>query len=96
MVPNFETSTVTTKTEFNHFQLTNKVAGLGGGSLGKMPPKRLWRPLKWCPFAINAPLFGAHGTRNRDRKYPKTNNVFRLVKRQDLRAELYPTSYRIA
>jgi len=38
MVPNFETSTVITKTEFNHFQLTNKVVGLGGAVWGKFPP----------------------------------------------------------
>jgi len=30
------------------------------------------------------------------KKYSKINNVFLLVKRQDLRAGLYPTSYRIA
>jgi len=31
-----------------------------------------------------------------DLKYSKINNVFRLVKRQGLRAGLYPISYRIA
>jgi len=54
----------------------------GGGSLGQLLPKRLW-----CPFAINAPLFGAHESRNRDQKYSKINIVFRLVKRQDLCAD---------
>ena len=39
-----------------------------GGSLGQ--PKRLWRPLEWRPFAINAPLFGAHVSRNRDKNTP--------------------------
>jgi len=32
-----------------------------GGSRGCKP---LWRPLEWRPFAINAPLFGANGSRN--------------------------------
>jgi len=64
-----------------------------GGSLGQLPPKHLWRPLQWRPFSINAPLFGVHQSRNRDKKYFKINNVFRLVKRQDLCAGLYPTSY---
>jgi len=64
------------------------VADPGGGTLGQLPPKRLWRP-----FAINAPHFGAHACRNRDKKYSKINIVFRVVKRQDIRAELYPTSY---
>ena len=41
-----------------------------GGSMGGQfgataPPKPLWRPLEWRPFAVNAPLFGAHGSRNR-------------------------------
>jgi len=37
----------------------------GGGSLEQLPPKPLWRPLEWRPFAINALLFVAHGDRNR-------------------------------
>jgi len=33
----------------------------GGGSLGQLlPPKPLWRPLEWRPFAINAPPFGGN------------------------------------
>jgi len=62
-----------------------------GGGLGRLPPKRLWRP-----FAINARFFGAYGSRNRDKKYSKMNNFFLFVKRQDLLSGLYPTSYRIA
>jgi len=50
--------------------------GSRGGSLGNCPPKRLWHPVEWRPFAINAPLFGAHGSRNRDKKYSKINNFF--------------------
>jgi len=61
------------------------VVDTGVGSLGQLRP-----------FAINAPLFGAQGSRNRDKKYSKITNVFRLIKRQDLRAGPYPTSYRIA
>jgi len=30
------------------------------------------------------------------KKFSEMNNVFRLVKRQDLRAGIYPTSYRTA
>jgi len=41
------------------------VADPGGAVWGNCPPKPLWRPLEWRPFAINAPLFGAHGSRNR-------------------------------
>jgi len=71
-----------------------------GGSRGRIwgncPPKPLWRPLEWRPFAINAPLFGAHGSRNRFKNTLKINNVFRLVKRQGLRAGLYPSPYRRA
>jgi len=67
-----------------------------GAVWGNCPPKRLWRPLEWQHFAINAPLFGAHGSSNRDKKSSKINSVLRLVERQDLRARLYPTSYRIA
>jgi len=40
------------------------VADPGWGSLGQLPPKPMWRPLDWRPFATNAPLFGAHGSRN--------------------------------
>ena len=32
---------------------------------GNFPPKPLWRPLEWLTFAINEPLFGAHGSRIR-------------------------------
>ena len=39
------------------------------------PTKRLWRPLDWCSFAINAPLFGACGSRNRDGKYSKSKFI---------------------
>jgi len=36
-----------------------------GGQFGVTdPPKRLWRP-----FDINAPLFGAYRSSNRDKKY---------------------------
>ena len=63
---------------------------------GNCPAKRLWRPVGWRSFGINALLFGAHGSRNRDKKYSKINNFFRLAKRQDLHAGLYPTSYVIA
>jgi len=70
--------------------------GSRGGSLGQLPLKRLWRPPEWRPFAINVPHLGVHKTRNRNKKYSKINNVFRLVERQDLRAALYPTSYGLA
>jgi len=59
-----------------------------GVSVMQLPPQTSVVP-------PNAPLFYAHGSRNRDKKYSKINNVFRLVKRQDLRAVLYSTSYRI-
>jgi len=36
----------------------------GGAVWGNCPPKPLWRPLDWRPFATNAPIFGAHGSRN--------------------------------
>jgi len=44
-------------------------APINGGSRGGQfeataTPKPLWRPLEWRPFAINAPLFGAPGSRN--------------------------------
>ena len=39
-------------------------------------------------------LFGAHGSRNRDKEYSEINNALRFVKSRDLRAGLYPTSYR--
>jgi len=55
------------------------------GTLGQLPTQ-----------TSVAPLFGAHGSRNRDKKYSKINSVLRLVQRQDLRAGLYPTSNRIA
>ena len=78
------------------FHTNNTSGGSRGGQFGATsPPKRLWRPLEWRPFAIKAPLFGAHGSRNRDKKYFKINDFFCLV-RHDLRAGLYPTSYRIA
>ena len=68
----------------------------GGGQFGATyPPKRLWRLLERRPFAINAPLFGAHGTRNRDKNI-LNKQFFRVVKRQDLRAGLCPTSSWIA
>jgi len=43
------------------------VANPEGAVWGNCPPKRLWRPLAWLTFAINASLFGAHGSRNRDK-----------------------------
>jgi len=52
----------------------NSLVADPGGSLGQLPPKRLWRPVEWRPFAINAPRFGAHGSRSRDKKYFKRNN----------------------
>jgi len=72
-----------------------------GGSRGEQfgataPPQTSVTPLEWRPFAINAPLFDAYGSRNRDKKHPKINNVFRLVKRHYLQAGIYPTSYGIA
>jgi len=42
-----------------------------GGNLGQLPPNLLWRPLEWRPFAINAPLFGVHGRRNKFKNTPK-------------------------
>jgi len=69
----------------------NNGGSRGMGSLGQLPPKCLWCPLEWRPFAINAPLFGAHGSRNRDQKY-LIEQFVRLVTRQDLRAGLYSTS----
>ena len=45
--------------------------GSTGVSLGQLPPKRQWHPLEWRPFAINAPLFGAYGSRNRDKNIIK-------------------------
>jgi len=50
--------------------------GSRGGSLGQLPPQTLVAPLEWRSFAINAPLFGAHGSRNRDKKYSEINNSF--------------------
>jgi len=55
------------------------IAGSGRsreGSLGQLPPKRLWRPIEWHPFVINATLFGAHGSRNRDKKYSIINSFY--------------------
>jgi len=37
-----------------------------GGQFGaSASPKPLCRPIQWRPFAINARLFGSHGSRNR-------------------------------
>ena len=56
-----------------------------------------WRSLlEWRPFAINAPLFGSHGSRNKFWNTPKWVIFFALCKRQGLRDGLYPTSYRIS
>jgi len=55
---------VTVFTNGMHYPVTDP----GGVSLGQLPPKRLWHPLECRPFAINAPLFGANGSRNRDKK----------------------------
>jgi len=46
---------------------STQVANPGGVFDATAPPKCLWRPLEWRPFARNAPLFGAHGSRNRDK-----------------------------
>jgi len=54
--------------------LVNSGGSSGGTIWGNCPPKRMWRPLERHPFAINAHLFGAHGNRNRDKKYSKINN----------------------
>jgi len=47
-----------------------------GGNLGQLPPNLLWRPLEWRPFAINAPLFGVHGRRNKFKNTPKWAMLF--------------------
>jgi len=50
-----------------------------GCSLGQPPPKRLWCPVQWRPFDINAPLFGAYRSRIRDQKCFKTKECFTVL-----------------
>jgi len=42
----------------------NDSGGSRGGVWGNCPLKPLWRPFEWRRFAINAHLFGDHGSRN--------------------------------
>jgi len=53
------------------------------------------RSLEWRPFARNATALVPMEAKTEIKKYSKMNNVFRLVKRWDLSAGLYPTSYQI-
>jgi len=49
--------------------------GSMGGSLGQLPPKRLWRPSD-----KNALLFGAYPSRNKGKNtQSKLNNALHLV-----------------
>ena len=52
------------KCDYDHCRVLSVISGGSrGGKFGATAyPKPLWRPLEWRPFAINAPLFGAHGS----------------------------------
>ena len=52
------------------------VADPGGAMWGNFPPKRLWRPHEWRPFAINAPPLGAQGTKDRYLKNTRKWTMF--------------------
>jgi len=67
------------------------VADPGGGQFwGNCPPNLCGAPLpQMRHFLVPMEV-------KQIKKYSKINNVFRLVKRQDLRAGLYSISYRIA
>ena len=71
------------------------VADPQGGSLGQLPPTPV-APLSKAVLRHKCPLLVPLEVETETKNILNITNFFRLVKRQDLHAGLYPTSYRMA